>query len=385
MFEEGGYYAIKGFSFQYIISLIEVLSCTDKNKKFYFEKLQDFNDNEVIYQMKYKETQHFTNSKLKEPTIKLFSEYLETKKDYILYVCFNDKTNDEIIFNSIDELNNIILNCKVEKKQYSFTDKQKKDFIKHFKIIFSKDYIEKSNELVELISTIMSVSKDIAEAYCYSLVTYIINIIIKNNPQNRICTKNELIEYLKKTATKIFYEYSIKYYGKEKYLKTIKSQYFFERNINDRNRLIIINTQFTSLNDCYDCICKIVSKFYVVNKKNSMILSRAPYIYFSNLDLNNFIELKKMIFNNFRFTDGYLYKDAEFDLKYITKKMYVSDNIKCKIINDEENLISVIEKLKQEKIKIYQFYDAKSGSYNIPYECIAIEIDEITDILKILR
>ena len=161
MEEEGGYYAIKGFSYQYIVSLIEMLNCKDENKVFSFEQFQDFNDNELIYQMKYKETQHFTNSKIKEPTIKLFSEYLETKKDYVLYVYFPDRTDETLLFNTTNDLDKVLLNCKIDKKEYNFTEKQKNEFINHFKVVFSKDYIDKSNELIELISKIMNVSKEI--------------------------------------------------------------------------------------------------------------------------------------------------------------------------------------------------------------------------------
>ena len=117
MEEEGGYYAIKGFSYQYIVSLIEMLNCKDENKVFSFEQFQDFNDNELIYQMKYKETQHFTNSKIKEPTIKLFSEYLETKKDYVLYVHFPDRTDETLLFNTTNDLDKVLLNCKIDKKE----------------------------------------------------------------------------------------------------------------------------------------------------------------------------------------------------------------------------------------------------------------------------
>ena len=117
MEEEGGYYAIKGFSYQYIVSLIEMLNCKDENKVFSFEQFQDFNDNELIYQMKYKETQHFTNSKIKEPTIKLFSEYLETKKDYVLYVYFPDRTDETLLFNTANDLDKVLLNCKIDKKE----------------------------------------------------------------------------------------------------------------------------------------------------------------------------------------------------------------------------------------------------------------------------
>ena len=113
-----------------------MLNCKDENKVFSFEKLQDFNDNELIYQMKYKETQHFTNSKIKEPTIKLFSEYLETKKDYVLYVYFPDKTDETLLFNTSNDLDKVLLNCKIDKKEYNFTKKKKKEFIKHFKVVF---------------------------------------------------------------------------------------------------------------------------------------------------------------------------------------------------------------------------------------------------------
>ena len=160
MEEEGGYYAIKGFSYQYIVSLIEMLNCKDENKVFSFEQFQDFNDNELIYQMKYKETQHFTNSKIKEPTIKLFSEYLETKKDYVLYVYFPDRTDETLLFNTTNDLDKVLLNCKIDKKEYNFTENQKNEFINHFKVVFSKDYIDKSNELIELIRSFIEQTND---------------------------------------------------------------------------------------------------------------------------------------------------------------------------------------------------------------------------------
>ena len=127
--EEGGYYAIKGFSYQYIVSLIEVLNCKDENKVFSFEQIQDFNDNELIYQMKYKETQHFTNSKIKEPTIKIFSEYLETKKDYVLYVYFPDRTDETLLFNTTNDLDKVLLNkyLSIDLKENIILLKNKKE------------------------------------------------------------------------------------------------------------------------------------------------------------------------------------------------------------------------------------------------------------------
>ena len=345
MEEEGGYYAIKGFSYQYIVSLIEMLNCKDENKVFSFEQFQDFNDNELIYQMKYKETQHFTNSKIKEPTIKLFSEYLETKKDYVLYVYFPDRTDETLLFNTTNDLDKVLLNCKIDKKEYNFTEKQKNEFINHFKVVFSKDYIDKSNELIELISKIMNVSKEIAEIYYFSLITYIINIIINNIPKKRNCTKKELVTYLANSSAKIFHDYSLKFYGKERYLKSIKKEYFFEKNINNHNRLFIINTPFTSIDDYYDCICKIVKRFYVINKRKTMVISSAPYIYLPNIELSDLVKLKEKLFNLIGFTDGYMYKDSNFNVDDITKKFHVKDNIFCKLVSIEDDMMRIIDKL----------------------------------------
>lgn len=385
MLEEGGYYAIKGFSYQYIVSLIEVLNCKIENKIFSFEQLQDFNDYEQIYQMKYKETQHFTHSKIKEPTIKLFSEYLETKKDYVLYVYFPDKTDGTLLFNTIDELDKVLLNCKVDKKEYNFTEEQKKEFINHFKVVFSKDYMDKSNELIELISKIMNVSKEISEIYYFSLITYVINIIVNNIPKKRICTKKELLTYLNDSSTKIFHDYSLKYYGKERYIKSIKKEYFFEKNINNHNRIFIVNMSFTSTDDYYDCICKIVKRFYVTNKKKTMIISSAPYIYLPNIELSDLVKLKEKLFYSIGFTDGYIYKDSDFNVDYITKKFNIKDNISCKLVSSEDDMIKIIDKLSTDGIKIYQFYDRKHKILYKSLNQISIEIDEVNDICKIFK
>lgn len=383
--EEGGYYAIKGFSYQYIVSLIEMLNCNDENKVFSFEQLQDFNDNELIYQMKYKETQHFTNSKIKEPTIKLFSEYLETKKDYVLYVYFPDRTDETVLFNTTNDLDKVLLNCKIDKKEYNFTEEQKNEFINHFKVVFSKDYIDKSNELIELISKIMNVSKEIAEIYYFSLITYIINIIINNIPKKRNCTKKELVTYLANSSAKIFHDYSLKFYGKEQYLKSIKKEYFFEKNINNHNRLFIINTPFTSIDDYYDCICKIVKSFYVINKRKTMVISSAPYIYLPNIELSDLVKLKEKLFNSIGFTDGYMYKDSDFNVDYITKKFHVKDNISCKLVSIEDDMMKIIDKLSNDGIKIYQFYDREHEILYKSLNQISIEIDDVNDICKILK
>lgn len=383
MYEEGGYYAIKGFAYQYIVSLIEILSCNDENKNFVFENLQDFNNDEIIYQMKYKETQRFTNGKVKEPTIKIFDEYLKTKKDYILYVYFSGENDHTLCFKSSNELDKILLNCIIDKKTYRFTEKQKNEFIKHFKIIFSRDYISKCNELIQLISKIMNVSINIAEVYSYSLVSYVINVIINNTSDKRVCTKRILLEYIKNSSSDIFYAFSLKYYNKEKYLKIIRNEYFFEKNINDHNRVFVFNVPFTSIDDFYDLICCVVNKFYVINKRKTMIISSAPYIFLSNIDSENLLKLKKKMFGNIDFTDGYLYKDSDCNIDFITKKFMLKDSVSCKLINNINDFQNIIKVLSEKNFKLYEFYN--NNKLLKDKKIYSIKVNDINDIIKILK
>ena len=142
---------------------------------------------------------------------------------------------------------------------------------------------------------------------------------------------------------------------------------------------------FTSVDDYYDCICKIVKRFYVVNKRKTMIISSAPYIYLPNIELSDLVKLKEKVFNSIGFTDGYIYKDSDFNVDYITKKFHVKDNISCKLVSIEDDMMKVIDKLSSDGIKIYQFYDKVNEVLYKSLNQISIEIDEVNDIFKILK
>lgn len=384
MLEEGGYYAIKGFSYQYIISLIEIFKCNDSKKVFSFESIQDFNTEEVIYQMKYKETQKFSNSKIKEPTLKIFEQFKTIKKDYILYVYFNDKENEKLVFNSIEELDKVLLNCKIGDKLFTFTKEEKENFIKHYKVIFSKNYFFKSDELLQNIKNELSVSFESAEIYLFSLVGFIINLISNNEAKNRKITKSELITFLKNKSSEIFRDFFFKNKEKEKYLKFIRKEFFFERNINNHNRLFIINLESNKIDDYYECITTIVKKYYLLNKKRTMIISKAPYIYIPRVSEDLLVKLKTKLNADFLMTDGYRFYKSPFDLNYITKNFSARENLSCKIINNEIDLKKVIIELKEAGIKIFEFYDDYNeikGTNN----SISIRVEKIDDIGKMIR
>ena len=85
--EEGGYYAIKGYLFQYDKSILELLSSNDDTRVF-IERIQDIDYDNYVLQVKHKETAEFSNSKIREPIIKLLDIFIsEQSIKEILLIC----------------------------------------------------------------------------------------------------------------------------------------------------------------------------------------------------------------------------------------------------------------------------------------------------------
>ena len=78
-------------------------------------------------------------------------------------------------------------------------------------------------------------------------------------------------------------------------------------------------------------------------------------------------------------------RDSDFNVDYITKKFHVKDNISCKLVSIEDDMMKVIDKLSNDGIKIYQFYDKVNEVLYKSLNQISIEIDEVNDIFKILK
>lgn len=83
--EDGGYYAIKGFLYQFDKSIIELLS-VGGSQEIFIEHTQDINYQNYVLQIKHKEASKYSNSKIREPIIKLLEIYNnDTSKKFCLY------------------------------------------------------------------------------------------------------------------------------------------------------------------------------------------------------------------------------------------------------------------------------------------------------------
>lgn len=106
--EDGGYYAIKGFLFQYDKSILELLSSEDETPIF-LERIQDIDYDNYVLQVKHKETAKFTNAKVREPIIKLLDLFvLDQTKKFCLYAHFKDQEPQAVQYEKIDDLKDVL-------------------------------------------------------------------------------------------------------------------------------------------------------------------------------------------------------------------------------------------------------------------------------------
>jgi len=129
--DEGGYYAIKGFLYQFDKTLIEVITNPQTRGAFENRQYIDYEDN--VLQVKHKETQDYTPSKIRKPVEKLLDSFSrDSTKKFCLYRYFRDRKPQNWHL-TLSELYSII--SANAKKLYS--DSIRKQFIAGFTIRFS--------------------------------------------------------------------------------------------------------------------------------------------------------------------------------------------------------------------------------------------------------
>jgi hypothetical protein len=385
--EDGGYYAIKGFSFQFIKSIQSILDSKTLEQKFTLENKQDFNSDTIVYQMKYKEKSKYLPSNLKEPVIKILNDYKKEKCKYVLYAYFYDRQNEQISFDSVYELDKILLNCKIGNVFYKFENELKESFIKDFKIVLSKEYILEMKEAIDKIGDTLNCDFEVAEIYYPQVIGLFINIITQNSPVNRVITKKEIIEYLKLNRDTIIHDFYIRNKKNKEYIKFIKDNFFKERTLNNHERFFIFNFSNYSKVEIQSVIYSISKKYYKlqrINKDKYMLISPPPYIYIQNIDENLLKEIKREMYGScLKFNDGYPFKGAIFDVENIVKANSRQDDICFKIIDNINDLKSVLTKLSNKVKKVYNFYSDTKLDINIE-DLNYVKIDNIRNVIDIM-
>lgn len=377
---DGGYYAIKGFEFQIDKTILELFK-SDGIDPVCLEQIQDINTNNLVMQVKYKETQEYSPAKIKEPIIQLIKEYQKfpTKK-YYLYCYFKD----------IQEVGKKLKNTELDRilgnKKDDFPKALKRKFLGSFELHFSKSFQDQFIQAVEIIKTNGGCSNfDEALIYYGSIANHLRKIVVNNLVvKNRTCTKSEILAIITGNRKTVFDSAYRIYKGKQQYIAEIKKRHFTYRNIDNWERFLIIELSGSeNIASIKSTTLKIKNKFY--KKLTKKIKSGAPYIHFRNIANGKLKRLKTdLLAEGHIIKDGYDFMDADFRVKTLKIKSTVGNDISLKILNSENNLHQMLECDLECTKKIYQFFTTKPLDVATNIDMVSVEIANLSELQQIL-
>ncbi len=296
---QGGYYAIKGYKYQFDKALLELLKADDPDQQIYLEQIQDINSDGCVIQVKYMETQKFFPSKIKKPIIQLLEEFKlvgplsDSTRRYYLYCHFLDKQE------GIENINLDALNKMLGKKKDSFDESIKKIFLDNFILVFSPTFQKQFENVISEIQELIPCSEDEAVFYYSNFIGYLEKVVISEQiGDKRCCTKKEITEHIDGGKKLIFNAAFREYKGEEEFFKFVKSKFVKARR-NQDNFIFIGDVAIDTSVSIGQLVSNITDQHY--NRATYDIKPLSFVVQDKKAD-----EIKKhLIAENISFNDGY--------------------------------------------------------------------------------
>ena len=293
---DGGYYAIKGFTYQFDKSLLAALA--NPVSSIEIEQIQDIGIDGYYIQVKYKEAQTYAPSKVRPAVMQLLDLSIADKsKKFCLYCYFKDRAPQRSK-PTVAELD-LILGTK----KAAYTAAQKKDFVARFDLEFSDDFQKQFISVIANIKTQLGLRTD-EEATLYHALfrAHLLEVAVKKSVKARTIDFQALRGIVKNSETLVFELAYWKHLTAARYYAYLKKEYFTFKKVNvpQHERLFIIEVEAGASDaDITKAVTNIQQRYY---KKD---VSPAPYICFDRLLTAKLTELKRKLWDQkLEFADG---------------------------------------------------------------------------------
>jgi hypothetical protein len=374
MTNDGGYYAIKGFLYQFDKTLIDVLN--EPKKTVEVENRQDIAIQNFVIQVKHKETQTYQPSKIRGPVIQLIDLFkVDQEQKFCLYCHFRDKQVERWDL-TVDELDTIL---KQHKEDY--TKDLKSKFVNNFYVQFSTDFETQFQNLIRLIRERFSLKQEDRAFIYHSLFrSKLLDISIIKDKEDRLISKVDLDAFIKSAEKTVFYGAYSKFLNRKRYENLIKREYFTFKavNIDNFERLFIVDCdEEIGRVDLHKIVTCIQNKYFRVGK------SPQPFLCFVNLEDQKLTDLKcGLVDQGIVFNDGTCFDGDRFRLDMITENSLNSDSYKVKII-DETRLRSLLTRQKFQET--FQFYLQEPLDLRVDGNHVRIQISGTSRIVSMIQ
>jgi hypothetical protein len=235
--EDGGYYAIKGFDFQIDKTILALFDDVSKSSFVAIEKIQDLNTDDLIVQVKYKETQEFANSKIREPVVQLIEEFIAdpSRKKFVLYCHFKDRAPGSLTFDQdgIDDILKITLGkdpSGAHRKKFEAVQKidlaTRKAFAARFTLQFAEDYDSQFSKVIEVLAKQTFCRARSEAIFFYAFIAdYLRKIVVGNSDiSKRICNRDALVLAIT-DGQKMMFNLSFEEYAtRENFIRFVKTR-----------------------------------------------------------------------------------------------------------------------------------------------------------------
>ena len=370
---DGGYFAIKGFLYQFDRTLIEMLN--NPTACVAFENRQDIDYDDWVIQIKHKETQDFRPAKIRRAVGQLLALFAGTPGlKLILYCYFKDQTPRDWT-PSLRELDEILA-----EDAGNYPVGKRRAFLRNLSIRFSSDFEVQFRELISLIKNEFSIVADEEAIIYHSLLrSHLLTRSILPKGQRRASLKE--LKVLSQNAEKaVFYTAYSRYLGTDKYEKMLKKHFFTFRaaNIENFERLIILDPEPMVPRETLLQLATTLSQKYFRRGK-----SPQPYLCVRNLPADVISEMKRsLVDQNIAFFDGTHFDGDRFRLDELVLGR-LSDPHLCLKIVPESALPDILSRV--DFNEVFQFYVRSPADIASRGRHVCMALTDCAQAVRIIR
>lgn len=398
---------IRGYFYQFDLSILSVLQLTSPDSSVDIECIEDIDirtaTDITATQCKYYAKTEYNHSVIKDAVKHMASHFKESlagtkpKVSYSIkghYASGQEKLDGGI---DVDFLKKHFLTysegkgaAKITRYHHSelgLSDANLEEFLRRLIIdVRAKEFDEQYREVLGTLRSIFGGTPFSAEYFYYNNALAVIReLSIKAALADRTITKKEFLARIN-TSTVLFNEWFVEKKGKKAHLAALRKEYFTELNVSPYERFFLVETDASSYvrSDLKDL-------FFELSKKWAKLSIRepapfCPYIYVHGVPDDELLALKRELSTEgFKLIDGHDFQGADFSYHSITQKATHGNGIKIKVLNTLPNVEQTVDAITKTR-RIYQFHLGSSYfDYDKPaVRHVKIQVERLSDVKSII-
>ncbi|KAE8755632.1 hypothetical protein FSO04_33240 [Paraburkholderia madseniana] len=394
---------IRGYFYQFDLSILSLLRLADGNDSIEVECIEDIDIRTAsamsAVQCKYYAKTEYNHSVIKEAVMYMLSHFKEVKLGnkpkikYILnghYASGQDKLSKGI---DVEFLKRHFLTYTTNKVEHyhhtelGLDDNDLANFLSVLTVDIHAPELEKQfQDVIDHLEVEFNCKPFSAEFFYYNNALRVIReLSIQSDPVKRTITKKQFLERVD-TASILFNEWFVERKGKKHHLAALRAEYFTTLNISPFERFFLIEVDTASYvrDELKDLLFALSKKWAKLSRLEPSPF--CPYVFIQGIAEDELVSLKRDLhMEGFKFVDGYDYKGAVFDPNSIAQKASYSNGIKIKILNTLNDLKATLVVVTKTR-KVFQFHFGKSYfEYNNPsVGHVRIQIEQLSDIKAVI-